>query len=106
MPFDSLASPAAATADDYRRRPDGHPDYDYYRQLARREQALAVGRALSRLANRCAAALRPVLAAWHTRRERARMRRRLLTMDDRMLRDIGLSRCDASLGIPRAIHRP
>jgi uncharacterized protein YjiS (DUF1127 family) len=88
MPFDLLASPAAATA---------------------APTTITTGSAHGgrrSWAASCGAALMSVLAAWHGRRERARMHRQLLTMDDRMLRDIGLSRCDASLGIPRVIHRP
>lgn len=50
--------------------------------------------------------LMAVLEAWQGRRERARQRHQLLAMDDRMLRDIGVSRCDATQGVPRVIYRP
>lgn len=102
MPFDFLATPMAATAGDYRRRADGSVDMDHYRAAARAEQARAVGRALASLGT----ALAGVLAAWYASRERARQRRLLLTMDDRMLRDIGISRCDAMQGVRRAVFRP
>lgn len=102
MPFDFLATQAAAAAHDYRRRPDGSVDIDHYRALARAGQARAIGQAL----NRIGAALVGVLAVWCASRERARQRRLLLSMDDRMLRDIGISRCDAMQGVRRAVFRP
>ena len=55
---------------------------------------------------RLAGVLMAVLEVWQSRRERARQRHQLLAMDDRMLRDIGVSRCDATQGVPRVIYRP
>jgi uncharacterized protein YjiS (DUF1127 family) len=45
-------------------------------------------------AGRGALALRRVRATISSWVERARMRRRLLALDDRMLRDVGISRAD------------
>ncbi len=46
------------------------------------------------LASRSAQALRQVVATISTWIERDRMRRRLLNLDDRMLRDVGISRAE------------
>jgi len=46
------------------------------------------------LATRSAQALRKVVATIATWIERNRMRRRLLNLDDRMLRDVGISRAE------------
>jgi uncharacterized protein YjiS (DUF1127 family) len=102
MPFDFLATRAAAISRDYRRRSDGSLDTDHYRRLARQEQAVAVVQALRGVTR----VLTVVLESWQTRRERLRMRRQVLGMDDRMLRDIGLSRVDAIQGVARTVYRP
>lgn len=85
MPFDFLPAGADSAALDYQRHPDGSIDHDYYRRLAARERARAVAACWGRMVDAVAA----TFVVW---RERARQRRALAAMDDRMLRDIGISR--------------
>jgi uncharacterized protein YjiS (DUF1127 family) len=85
MPFDFLSAGADSAALDHRRRPDGSIDHDHYRRVAARERARAVAAGWGQMVHAVAA----TLVVW---RERARQRRALAAMDDRMLRDIGISR--------------
>ena len=86
MPFDSLPG-RAVSAPDPRRCLDGSIDYGYCRLLAMQQRAAA----FARLGRRLAMAGAAVLTAW---RERAQSRRLLATLDERLRRDIGLSRYD------------
>ncbi len=82
MPFDSLPLLPLESGPDYR-------------PLAPRTQARSLGRILGGLVN-----------AWLVHRDRKRARHQLLALDDRALRDIGLSRCDAVQGVARQLWRP
>lgn len=84
MPFDSLPG-RAVSAPDPRRCLDGSIDYAYCRFLALQSRAAAFARLGQTLAQAGAA----VLIAW---RERAKSRHALASMDERMRRDIGISR--------------
>lgn len=83
MPFDWLSAGAVCAAPDYRRRPDGSPQY-YHRRDAARLRAEAFARVIGGVVRK----LTGTVLTW---RERARARRVLVAMDDRMRRDIGLS---------------
>lgn len=85
MPFDSLSAGPVGLAPAQHRCPDGSIDYTYYRRIAAYERAAA----FARLAKAAASAVARTVLLW---RERARTRRDLASMDDRLRRDIGLSR--------------
>ena len=84
MPFDFVAPPLLEPQSAYRR----------------------LGQALTHAFHVGAGVYGRLIVAWLANRERRRMRRQLLGMDDRMLRDIGISRCDASQGVTRTLWRP
>ena len=99
MPFDSLSAGYIAVSPPIHRLPDGSIDYAHYRRLAAAIRAAALRRPVAALASELrltayrtggliAAAL-DAMAAWH---ERARGRRLLATMDERLRRDIGITR--------------
>lgn len=106
MPFDSLPELLLEPAPDYRRLPDGRLDYDHYRHAARQARAQAIWQAMTQGVSLCGAGLAALLRAWLVRRDRVRARHQLLAMDDRALRDIGISRCDAIQGMQRRLWRP
>ena len=47
-----------------------------------------------------------LLSAWQNRRIRKRWRRELQDWDDRLLKDVGVSRADAEQAFRRAVRRP
>ncbi len=106
MPFDSLPLLPPETRPDYRRRPDGSVDCDHYQRLARQEQARSLGRAMTGVTRLCGRAMLDLVNAWLGHRDRKRARHQILALDDRALRDIGLSRCDATQGVARQLWRP
>jgi len=57
-------------------------------------QPTAPARPLSALPGSAQQAVRKLVATIFTWTERARMRRRLLSLDDRMLRDLGITRAE------------
>jgi uncharacterized protein YjiS (DUF1127 family) len=59
-------------------------------------QTLHAPTALQRFVHAVVAALRSTAAAWHRSRRRRAMLRELETLDDHMLRDIGIHRSEVS----------
>lgn len=85
MPFDFFSAGGLTAAPSLRRCPDGRVDYDAYRRIAARQRAVAVAAIVGTIMQLAATRF----FAW---RERARSRRALAAMDERMRRDIGISR--------------
>jgi len=106
MPFDSLSELIVESRTVYRRRPDGGLDYDHYRRLAGQQRAQALGHAIAQGCHLIATGVGALVRGWLAYRERVRARHLLLAMDDRILRDIGISRCDAIQGAKRRLWRP
>lgn len=71
---------------------------------ARDERARHLGTAIAVLARMAAAPLGVALRVWRTWRQRRREREELAQLDDRALRDIGLSRYDVTMAARGRIH--
>jgi uncharacterized protein YjiS (DUF1127 family) len=71
-------------------------DLVYVMTAARRARDARLGRALSRLKRHGADLLRGLAARWHQGLAARRARRELLALDDRQLRDVGLTRGDVA----------
>lgn len=72
---------------------------------ARDERARHLGTAIAVLVRMAAAPLGGAMRAWRTWRLRRREREELAQLDDRALRDIGLSRYDVTMATRGRTHR-
>lgn len=87
MPFDFFSAGGITAAPSARRCPDGSIDYDHYRRIAAYERAAVLAEIVGSL-------VQMATTRFFEWRERARSRRALAAMDERMRRDIGISRFD------------